>query len=560
MATIRVTTQAELLSALKTATGGDTLLLADGDYGQITLKNTFGSPVTIKAENDQGATFTKLSLSGASNLSFDGLHLDGGFNASNFSSNISLTNIDSENVLYFRDVSNLVVDKVTATGGQYGILLNTVQNFSVTNSTFGNVTEDVMRITGNSYNGLIENNALVDTVAAYPTHPDLLQFFAANGCTPHDITIRGNLFYDDPNTGSISAQGIFMSDPSSVDGGYKNILIEDNLINVSSPNSIYINGGQQNVVVQNNTLMPGAGDGGAIIRLAEKSGMDNSGTTVIGNITKLIRDETGSSHIDDNYVYGRNADLASLFHGTDGSTWTNFLPVAGSLIDFGSGYGATDRLADLVTSLRPPVTEVPQVPAVPVEEIDPVSVVLGLDGAHEFSGRKAGIQVLDQDSALGLDEGSISLSFNADTVSGNRGLFSKGAAGYDDDISAWISKGKLVVCVENDAGQQMRVTQGGIKANTDYDLLVTFGDDTVKVWLNGTLVKETAFDFDLTDNTEDLVIGGINGSSTRGTINKVGSFFDGTISNVAVFDHALTPSELSTYEELHHTADLQLVS
>ncbi|WP_395543696.1 LamG-like jellyroll fold domain-containing protein [Neotabrizicola sp. sgz301269] len=558
MATIRVTTQAELLSALKTATGGDTLLLADGDYGQITLKNTFGSPVTIKAENDQGASFTKISLSGASNLSFDGLHLDGGFNASNYTSNISLTNIDSDNLLYFRNVSNLAVDNVTAKGGQFSILLNSVQNFSVTNSTFGGVTEDVMRITGNSYNGLIENNVLADTVAVKPTHPDLIQIFGYDGYTPHDITIRGNLIYDDPATGETAAQGIFLAGAGP--DGYSNMLIEDNLIYTGSSNTIFIGGGQENVVVQNNTLMSSSGDGGAIIRLSSFKGFDNSGTTVTGNIAKLILDETGASDISHNYVYGRNADLASLFHGADGMSWENFLPVAGSLIDFGSGYGATDRLADLVTSLRPPVIEAPQVPAVLVEEIDPVSVVLGLDGAHEFSGRKAGIQVLDQDSALGLDAGSISLSFNADTVSGNRGLFSKGAAGYDDDISAWISKGKLVVCVENDAGQQMRVTQGGIKANTDYDLLVTFGDDTVKVWLNGTLVKETAFDFDLTDNTEDLVIGGINGSSTRGTINKVGSFFDGTISNVAVFDHALTPSELSTYDALHHAADLQLVS
>lgn len=559
MATIRVTTQAELLSALKTATGGDTLLLADGNYGEITLKNTFGAPVTIKAENDQGANFTKIWLSGASNLSFDGLHLDGGFNAANRTSNISLTNIDSDNLLYFRNVSNLTVDNVSAHGGQFSILLNSVQNFSVTNSSFGGVTEDVMRITGNSYNGLIENNVLADTVAVKPTHPDLIQIFGYNGYTPHDITIRGNLIYDDPTTGETSAQGIFLAGAGPE--GYSNMLIEGNMIYTASANSIFVSGGEDNVLIKDNTLMSSTGDGGAIIRLTGAGkGFDNSGTTVTGNIAKLILDETGASDISHNYVYGRNADLASLFHGTDGMSWENFLPVAGSAIDFGSGYGATDRLADLITNLRPPVIEVPQVPAVPVEEIDPISVVLGLDGAHEFSGMKAGIQVLDQDSALGLDEGSISLSFNADTVSGNRGLFSKGAAGYDDDISAWISKGKLVVCVENDAGQQMRVTQGGIKANTDYDLLVTFGDDTVKVWLNGTLVKETAFDFDLTDNTEDLVIGGINGSSTRGTINKVGSFFDGTISNVAVFDHALTPGELSTYEELHHTADLQLVS
>ncbi len=62
MATIRVTTQAELLSALKTATGGDTLLLADGNYGEIKLTDTFGSPVTIKAENDQGGVSAPVTV------------------------------------------------------------------------------------------------------------------------------------------------------------------------------------------------------------------------------------------------------------------------------------------------------------------------------------------------------------------------------------------------------------------------------------------------------------------------------------------------------------------
>ena len=137
MATIRVTNQTQLLSALKTAAGGDTILLANGNYGDVTLTNQFSSAVTIKAEHPQGATFTSVSLSKASNMAFDGLKLSTSFSAM-FSSDISLTNsVTTQGTVYAREVDGFVVDKVSATGGKFGIIMNSVQNFSVTNSTFG---------------------------------------------------------------------------------------------------------------------------------------------------------------------------------------------------------------------------------------------------------------------------------------------------------------------------------------------------------------------------------------------------------------------------------------
>jgi hypothetical protein len=555
MATIKVSNQTQLLSALKVAKGGDTILLANGNYGEVTLKNDFSSAVTIQAETSQGATFTKISVSGASNLTFDGLKLATSFSALD-SSGITLTDTTAKGTLYFRDVNGLVVDHATSTGGQYGILLNSVQNFSVTNSTFGKVTEDVMRITGNSYNGVVENNVLADTVAQAPTHPDLLQFFAANGYTPHDIVIRGNVLYDNPSTGAVIAQGIFMSDPST--GGYKNILIEDNLINVNSPNSIYINGGQQNVVVRHNTLIPGSGDGGAIIRLAEKSGMNNAGTTVEGNIAKLVVDETNASTFLHNYIYGRNADLSSLFHGTNGSTWENFVPVAGSDIDFGTGYGAQARLKALLLEYygKTPI-DLSGAPATPSDG-QPTSAesVYHLDNSYEMTGVKKTVVALANDPALSIDTGSIGLTFNADTVAGARGIVSKGAAGYDDDFSVWISDGKLILCAENDTGAQVRISTTGIKANTDYDLLITFDESKIKVWLNDKQVGEATFDLDLSGNSEYLVLGGINGQSTRGTIDKVSTFFDGTISDLSVYSSVLTPAEFTLLEEQRHAHDL----
>jgi len=360
MATFYVTNPTELSAAISSASGGDTIILANGDYGELVLGNDFSSTVTFQSENPLGASFSRLVVDNGSNMAFDGFDLQGSF-AAKYSSGISLTNsVTTNGMLYFREVDGLVVDNCTATGAQYSCLLNSVRNFSVTNSYFGNVTEDVMRITGNSYNGLIENNQLIDTVAVSPTHPDLLQMFGATGgYTPHDITIRGNLFYDDTTTGSVAAQGIFMSDPYPGGDGYQNILIEDNLINVSSPNTIYINGGQKNVVVRNNTLIPHySGDGGAVIRLVGKSKMNNSGTIVEGNVAKMIRDETKSSKIGRNYLYGRNANIAALFSGT-GKRWQDFLPVIGTAIDR-DNLGATPFLKQLLAAQKPGATGGPR--------------------------------------------------------------------------------------------------------------------------------------------------------------------------------------------------------
>lgn len=553
MATIKVSNQIQLLSALKTASGGDTILLANGNYGDVTLKSQFSSAVTIQAENPLGATFAKITLSGASNLAFDGLKLQYSFAASS-SSQISLTNSTSNSILNFRDVNGLVVDNVTATGGQYSILLNSIQNFTVTNSTFGNVSTDVMRITGNSYNGLVENNVLSDTVALSGTHPDLIQLFASNGVTPHNITIRGNLLYDNPSTGEVMAQGIFVSDPAA--GGYKNILIEDNLINVNSPNSIYINGGQQNVVVRHNTLIPGVGDGGAIIRLVDKAGMNNAGTIIEGNVAKMIMDETKASVVSDNYFYGRNANLPSLFHGTNGTAWENFVPVAGSAIDFGTKLGAQDRLAHLLLEHFGTATPIQQGEAPAVVKPTAPTSVYHLDTSYELSGTKSGVVKLADNKALDIDTGSIHVNFNADTVLGSRGIISKSAIGYDDDFSVWIKDGKLILCAENDLGQTITLSKTGIKANTDYDVLITFDEQKVKLWVNGSKVGEAVFDLDLSGNSEYLVLGGVNGQSTRGTTDKVASFFDGTISNLSIYDSVLTPTEFATLETLRHSHDL----
>jgi hypothetical protein len=351
---IVVSDNSGLRKALENATGDEIIILDDGVYGSLKLRLQPASTVTIRAANPGTALFEEIKILGGGNLHFDGIRINDRFEVSKNASHVTLINSKIKGILYLKFASHINVEGNDVEGVFHASLFNSVQHFVVRNNVIHDAQVDLMRITGNSYEGIIENNYFLDmhpedhrSEGKGYNHSDAIQMFGANGVTPHDIVIRGNHIYDDRSTGAprVTPQGIFLSDPAG-DGGYKNILIENNLISVGSSNSIYINGGNKNVVVRNNSLIPSKSDGGAVIRLAKKAGHDNSGTTVTGNVMKILKDETGQSTIGDNYIYGRKARLAALFSG-DGSGWRDFMPVSGSPIDFGTGYGAYERLSVL---------------------------------------------------------------------------------------------------------------------------------------------------------------------------------------------------------------------
>ena len=326
ISTITVSNSSELKSALSNASGGETIVLKNGYYGDLTISNeNYNSSVNIVAENNLGADFGKVTVTKSSNISFDGL--DTNDFAVYDTSHVTIKN--SYGIIYLKNVYHADIDNNEVEGSYNGITLNDVRHFSVTNNYVHHAQSDLLRVTGDSYDGLIDNNILYDALPVRYSngnvdHADAIQIFSYGGSTPSNLTISRNLIVDDLSTGAIPMQGIFIAIP---DDGYKNYLIEDNLINVGSPNSIYMSGGQENVIIRNNSLIANEGGGGNII-LANKTGLDNSGTTVTGNIAKVLSDETKSSNIGDYYFYGRDPDLSKLFSG-DGDSWQAYQHVDG---------------------------------------------------------------------------------------------------------------------------------------------------------------------------------------------------------------------------------------
>ena len=76
--TITVTSASELNQALSQATGGETILLAAGDYGVLNLKNAlYTSNVTIKSADPSAmASFSEVYVNQTSNVTFDTIEFD----------------------------------------------------------------------------------------------------------------------------------------------------------------------------------------------------------------------------------------------------------------------------------------------------------------------------------------------------------------------------------------------------------------------------------------------------------------------------------------------------
>jgi hypothetical protein len=266
---ITVSTQAELLNALSSCGGGDTILLKAGNYGDLNLVDkpkfdlNFSSTVTIAAADpNDPPTVTKLDLRGAENLAFDSILFDYTYQegqqlwtkpfAVSGSQNISFTGCTFDG-----DVASglTAVDNGFPTG--FGLNVSstvgiTVEDCEIVNFYRGVVVSnsDDVAITNNDLHGIrmdgmnfaavqgvvIEGNNIHDFTRSMDSadHADMIQFWTNGTTRPStDIVIRNNIL--DIGQGEYT-QSIFMRN-DQVDRGlageemyYQNVVIEGNTI------------------------------------------------------------------------------------------------------------------------------------------------------------------------------------------------------------------------------------------------------------------------------------------------------------------------------------------
>ncbi len=557
MTTINVSNASQLSAALSAAKAGDVILLANGEYGSVSIDKNFTDYVTIKSATPLGATFDKITISNSSYLKLDGVHVDSPSNGN--ASDTLLGIVSSDHVMVVNSEVNGLVDNVYPIAGYFGIKADNSSYVTIANNDvhdvlngivmFGSdhlaLTDNFVDRMGSDYfkfsgvdNVLVENNTGGGHTYANPTaHEDFMQF---QGSASSNVTIRGNVFLAQNVT---DVQGIFVAG----DGGHSNILIENNLIYTGMLNAIFVAETSSGVTVRYNTLIS-SGDGSIAITAP-------AGATIDHNIYSYRNGEMSGSNV---HVQSTNPGgayyLGNLFPNLtrgDGVSLAEFTPKTGSTA---TTYGAYDRIADLLsgtsstgdstgggaTALPPPP------PPPPPPSPDVTDLIYARSGDSEFNGTAASVLKVAHKAAFETNQGTIALTFDADTVAGQHTLISKDATGFiegGNHFAVSIVNGQLRGWFQ-DGDSSVRLTYDGIKANVAYDVMATFDNDSVELWLNGKLVDSEQFVMNWEDNQQTLMVGG-SGASSSASTDKVTYAFDGTISDVAIWNEALTPAELA---------------
>jgi parallel beta-helix repeat protein len=341
--TITVTTSAQLASALKAATGGETIVLSG--TAKFSLNATDFNPasnVTITSANpDAPATLATVSLYRCSNVVIDSVKFDSsGVTRADwmddlniqYSSNIALLNSTMVGqATAFNDGTTTVAENAILVMHSSGIILagNSIENYNrgiymkatndivIENNEIKELQGDGMQF-AQVKNLLIKDNYMHDFLgsAESKNHDDMIQFWTSGTTTPSsNITITGNIL--DSGNGAAS-QGIFLgnevvrANPANTAMYYQNVVIENNFVRNGEGNAIavyYTNG----LKINDNAVLYDAD----APQKAYNTG--NAAIQVAGNATKAV----ATGNVADAFVlpsYVTQSNNTKVSRGPDGSS------------------------------------------------------------------------------------------------------------------------------------------------------------------------------------------------------------------------------------------------
>ncbi|MGZ3343179.1 MAG: Ig-like domain-containing protein [Caulobacteraceae bacterium] len=198
-----VKTIAGLLAALKTARGGDTILLAPGTYDAVALNNIkFKSMVTIaSADPTHQAVLSNLSMSNDAYITFKQLSIT-------TSTGTAATVYGSNHIAFTQDTFSGVAagtgnalmlrnsDSITVTGSNFGkfgtgINLLTDSNLTISNNVFHDITGGDIRGTGVT-SSTITGNTFSNADPTIASHVDVINLWQDN--TANHVVIDANIY------------------------------------------------------------------------------------------------------------------------------------------------------------------------------------------------------------------------------------------------------------------------------------------------------------------------------------------------------------------------------
>ncbi len=317
MTTLHVASAAELSAALDRATGGETIVLADGDYGRLALRDrAFAETVTLTAATPLGARFEELDLDGVANLTIEGAFFDHTFAgekifAARFEieSSTGITIRDSlfdgdDRVqpgssadgygtgrgLAIRDSQHVTVEGSEIRGFWKGVGIGNSEHVTLRGNELHDMRTDGLNSTRSAHVTIEDNHFHSMRVSeASGDHPDFIQIYSTDeGRIPHDFIIRGNRI--EIGTGDTAHAIFFHHGPSAIeafgeDVWFRDIEISDNVIVNRQPHGIFLNRTDGAVITNNTLLAPVEREGHAPrINIAR----DSTNVVLERNVAELI--------------------------------------------------------------------------------------------------------------------------------------------------------------------------------------------------------------------------------------------------------------------------------
>ena len=323
--TVTVSTAAQLTAAARAARGGDTILLAPGNFGDVRLDNLRPTgTITIKsADAANDAVMRTLTMMNSHNIIIEDIDISRPL-AAGASQNSYAVNVGRAHNITFVgiDVSGSMNNDARDDG--LGMSLNG-SRLSIIDSTFTQL-RTALAVAGSDFmfvgntvtqvreglsirsmtRGLFSNNLMTDWQADYAKgeHPDMFQVH--NGGTAvasSDLIFRNNIMLPGENGG---VGGIFMRSATGKTDRHSNILIENNYYEGNFRHGISVSD-TDDVTIRNNTVRGGTNTGpnsslGPAILLSNVIG-----GLIENNITPLLLQSRTMPNID--ITFANNIDL-----------------------------------------------------------------------------------------------------------------------------------------------------------------------------------------------------------------------------------------------------------
>jgi Ca2+-binding RTX toxin-like protein len=376
MGDVSVSSAGQLMAALSSAAGEDTILLAPGNYGSLNLYEqkypfiSFSDEVTIKsADSSNPAIITGLKLTGAANLTFENIKFDysAPSGAPEWAKPFMIqdsSHITIANSFFDGDVAKGLDPALDGYPTGYGLTVKGSADISLLGNTFERFmrasvfgTTEKITIQGNEIKGvrsdglvfstvhdvLIKGNHIHDFIGDPESgdHRDMIQFVTYGTTEPSsDVTISENFF--DSGRGT-PTQSIFFGNEAvenqyaGNEMFYKNIVIGGNVIYNGQTNGIAIVDAD-GVDINHNTILHNADNGYPTYDNVPALHISDGSIGV--SVTNNILNDSGGEYADEVWL-----DRNILVQSTDPSM-PNY--VGSVFVDALSGGHAT--LADLRAS------------------------------------------------------------------------------------------------------------------------------------------------------------------------------------------------------------------